>query len=80
MTKPKQKIQEEAEAFRSTHTELAKQYLGQVVAVHEGQACFKDNLGCFWVCPDIVFCDWRNVAITLTSASHDDTFFNFAHV
>jgi predicted transcriptional regulator len=31
------KIKTEAEAFRQMHAELAKQYLGQYVAIHNGQ-------------------------------------------
>ena len=38
-----QKIQQEAEAFCSMHTELARQYLGQVVAIHEGQVVDHDE-------------------------------------
>ncbi|MBL7064621.1 MAG: hypothetical protein ISS49_10530 [Anaerolineae bacterium] len=38
-----QKIQEEARAFRSMHTELVKQYLGQIVAIHEGQVVDHDE-------------------------------------
>ncbi len=38
-----QKIQKEAEAFRAMHAGLVKQYLGQVVAVHEGQVVDHDE-------------------------------------
>ena len=38
-----QKIQQEAEAFRAMHTELAERYLGQVVAIHEGQVVDHDE-------------------------------------
>jgi len=38
-----QKIQEEAEAFRAMHAELSKRYLGQVVAIHEGQVVDHDE-------------------------------------
>ena len=36
------KIQQEAESFRDMHPELVKQYLGQVVAIHEGQVVDHD--------------------------------------
>jgi hypothetical protein len=37
------KIQKEAESFRALHPELVKQYLGQVVAIHEGQVVDHDT-------------------------------------
>ena len=37
------KIKAEAEAFRSMHTELAQKYLGQYVAIHEGQVVDNDE-------------------------------------
>jgi predicted transcriptional regulator len=37
------KIKSEAEAFRIMHVELAKQYLGQFVAIHNGQLVDHDE-------------------------------------
>ena len=36
------KIQKEAESFRAMHPDLVKQYLEQVVAIHEGQVVDHD--------------------------------------
>jgi len=38
-----QKIRKEAEAFHAMHSELVAQYLGQVVAIHEGQVVDHDE-------------------------------------
>ena len=38
-----QKIQKEAEAFRTMHAELVEQHQGQVVAIHEGQVVDHDE-------------------------------------
>lgn len=38
-----QKIQKEAESFRAMHAELVRHYLGQIVAIHEGQVVDHDK-------------------------------------
>lgn len=39
----REKIKAEAEAFRSMHPELAEKYLGQYVAIHDGQVVDHDQ-------------------------------------
>lgn len=39
----REKIKAEAEAFRSMHAELAKKYLGQYVAIHNGKVVDHDE-------------------------------------
>src|SRR4030042_1027767 len=38
-----QKIHNEAQAFKSMHTELVKHYFGRYVAIHEGQVVDHDD-------------------------------------
>ena len=39
----REKIQAEAEAFRSMHAELTEMYLGQYVAIHDGKVIDNDE-------------------------------------